>query len=458
MTQTPERRLGRFALGAILAAEGYGSLSIEMLALRQMAPWAGTSIGVTAVLLAVYLAALAGGYAHGGRVASATTDTRDALAWRLAAAAALASWWLHEAALTLVFVLLPGPPIAQVAVYSVVGIAPIAWLLAESVLIAHAAANDPDASRRAGGVFALSTAGNVAGALATTFVLMQWLGTAAAGAAVCATLLLATAAARPRRWPATAIAIAATLPIASLWAAGQTYVKQNTYANYEIVDDEEHGRILVTNGNASSRERGDGEGWNYIEAIERAACGAGEVRILAIGAAGQTFGRGAPCRLETTFVDIDPDQAAIAEQFLGEPPGRPLIARDGRRFLREDERLWDAIVHDAMTGAQAAPGHLITHEFLRLARSRLTDDGTFYMNVITRPQLGRYQARIDRTLRSVFADCETETTDLTGTVPWHERGTRVANRVYRCRKTSDDGDRRIYSDATPAMDLDRIVR
>ena len=195
--------------------------------------------------------------------------------------------------------------IAQVAFYSVVGIAPIAWLLAESVLIAHAAADDPDASRRAGGVFALSTAGNVVGALVTTFVLMAWLGTAAAGAAVCAILLAATAAARPRRWPATAIAVAATLPIASLWAAGQTYVKQNTYADYKIVDYDEHARVLVINGNASSRERSDGEGWPYIEAIEEAACGAGERRILVMGAAGQTFGRGAPCPLETTFVDID---------------------------------------------------------------------------------------------------------------------------------------------------------
>ena len=111
-----------------------------------------------------------------------------------------------------------------------------------------------------------------------------------------------------------------------------------------------------------------------------------------------------------------------------------------------------------MTGGQAAPGHLITLEFFKLARSRLTNDGTFYLNVFTRPELGRFESRIERTLESVFARCETETTDVSGTVPWHERGARPTNRVYRCGRTADDGDQRIYSDATPAMELDRIVR
>ena len=46
------------ALGAILLAEGWASLGTEILALRRMVPWAGSSVDVTSVLLAVYLAAL----------------------------------------------------------------------------------------------------------------------------------------------------------------------------------------------------------------------------------------------------------------------------------------------------------------------------------------------------------------------------------------------------------------
>ena len=146
------------AVGAILLAEGYASLAAEILALRWMVPFAGSAVSVTAVLLAVYLAALAGGYRRGGRLARCR-DPRPRLAIRLAAASAWSAFWLSGAG-TLLASGLPVPEMAQVAVYSVAGIAPIGWLLAECVLLAHAYAPAGDPSRTAGGVFALSTIGN----------------------------------------------------------------------------------------------------------------------------------------------------------------------------------------------------------------------------------------------------------------------------------------------------------
>ena len=126
------------ALAAILVAEGYASLATEILALRRMVPWAGSAVSVTAVLLAVYLAALAGGYRRGGLLAR-RGDPRPRLAVRLAGAGALAAFWLSDLG-TLAAFGLPVPPMAQVAAYSVAGIAPVGWLLAESVLLAHACA------------------------------------------------------------------------------------------------------------------------------------------------------------------------------------------------------------------------------------------------------------------------------------------------------------------------------
>ena len=78
------------AVGAILLAEGYASLATEILALRRMVPFVGSAVSVTALLLAVYLAALAGGYRRGGLLAR-SGDPRPRLAFRLAASAALAS-------------------------------------------------------------------------------------------------------------------------------------------------------------------------------------------------------------------------------------------------------------------------------------------------------------------------------------------------------------------------------
>ena len=191
--------LPAIVLAAILVAEGYASLATEILALRRMVPWAGSAVSVTAVLLAVYLAALAGGYRRGGLLAR-RGDPRPRLAVRLSVAGALAAFWLSDLG-TLAAFGLPLPPLAQVAVYSIVGIAPVGWLLAESVLLAHACAPAHEPSEKAGGIFAVSTAGNVLGAMLTTFVLLRFLGIAAAAMVLVAGLFLAAAMASLRSIP-----------------------------------------------------------------------------------------------------------------------------------------------------------------------------------------------------------------------------------------------------------------
>ena len=203
------------ALGTILLAEGYASLATEILALRRMVPWAGSAVSVTAVLLAVYLAALAGGYRRGGLLAR-RGDLRRRLAVRLSAAGALAAFWLSDLG-TLAAFGLPVPPLAQVTAYAVAGIAPVGWLLAESVLLAHACAPGRNPSETAGGIFALSTAGNVLGALLTTFLLLPGLSTAAASIALVAGLFLAAALASLRSVPAAAAAAMAAFPALDLW-------------------------------------------------------------------------------------------------------------------------------------------------------------------------------------------------------------------------------------------------
>ena len=111
------------ALGLILLAEGYASLATEILALRRMVPWAGSAVSVTAVLLAVYLAALAGGHRRGGLLAREGDPRPQLVAW-LSAAATLAAFWLSEIGVLTAFGL-PVPPMGQVVAYSVVGIAPV---------------------------------------------------------------------------------------------------------------------------------------------------------------------------------------------------------------------------------------------------------------------------------------------------------------------------------------------
>ena len=450
-------RLGTTALTAILLAEGYGSLSVEILALRRMVPWAGSTIMVTAVLLTVYLAGLAAGYATGGRRARRGGALEKALARRLAAAAVLAGIWLGEAGPTVVF-LLPGPTLFHVWVYAVAGIGPIAWLLAESVLLAHGCAREREPSERAGGVFAVSTAGNVAGALTTTFVLMATLGTASAVLAVCGSLLAAALTASRREVGVGAAAAAFLLPGHSLWIEATVYTRRNAYADYRI-ETVDNARILHINRQAASRDDTAGTGWPYLELIEDALCERQETQVLVLGAAGRTLGRGRDCGLQPVFVDIDREQEEISEGLLAGPAPGPLQTSDARTYLRTNTRPWDAIVADAYTHANSVPSHLVTREFFQAARGALRPGGTLYVNQITYPGNEIYQARFDRTLRAVFAGCRSRSIVTRGPDPdWHAVDTTPMNRVYRCPRRSDDGDTTIYTDARPRADLDRAVR
>ena len=446
------------ALGAILLAEGWASLGTEILALRRMVPWAGSSVDVTSVLISVYLAALAGGYRRGGRLAG-SGDPRPRLALRLAAAAAWAAFWLADPGIGLVFSL-PLPPLLQAAVYSILGIAPVGWLLAECVLLAHACAPRRNPSETAGGVFALSTVGNVAGALAATFLLLPTLGLAAATLAVVAAPAAAALLASRRNVPVVALLIACCWPASDLWVEATEYVARNAYADYRFVEFD-GGRVLIVNNQMASRHDPQGRGWDYAELLERTLCGAGETRTLVLGAAGMTIGRGAPCELDLTFVDVDPAQQSISAEFLGLPQGSAgkFAGRDARAFLRGDPGGWSAIVVDVFSNPRSTPQHLLTVEFYRLVRAKLSDGGSLYVNHTASPGEELFLTRVERTLRSVFADCSSRTTmDFATETGWHAEASISRNLLFRCRKSALDADRAVYSDAVPRAELDRSLR
>ena len=449
--------LSPFALGFVLIAEGWASLGTEILALRRLTPWAGSSVVVTSILLAVYLAALAGGYQRGGRLAK-LADPRPRLAVRLAAAAVWAAFWLSEPGVLLAFSL-PVAPLLQTFAYAVVGVAPVGWLLAECVLLAHACAPPRDASERAGGVFALSTAGNVAGALAATFLLLPTLGLAAAVFSVIAAPAVAALLVSPRSVPVFALLFAACWPSLDLWIETTQYVARNAYADYRIVEIDDDAQVLVINNQSASRHDPQGQGWEYVELLERTLCGAGEHRVLVLGSAGMTIGQGAPCELDLTFVDLDPAQEKIASQFLGVPMGTAgeFAGKDARAFLRGHPGGWQAIVMDVFTNTRAVPRHLLTTEFYRLARSRLTDGGSLYVNHTTYPGEELFITRAERTLRSVFSTCTVRATQLPPSIGWHEIASFDRNLLFRCRKNPLDGDRVIYSDSVAKADLDRSL-
>ena len=451
--------LPSWAAAFVLFLEGYASLSVEVIGLRRLVPFAGSNVVVTSIVLAAYLAALAGGYRRGGLVAAATPAerVRSALAWRLALAAALSAFWLSTLAPQLVFAT-GVPTLWGVVLYSVAGIAPIGWLLAESILFVHRATPVSEATARAGSVFSWSTAGNVAGSLLTALVFFRYLGTGPTGLLVTFGLLGAAAVVSARRLPVGLVAAALLLPFPMLWHDATDMVASNAYADYRIIDvPEDSRRLFSANWDASSADSPEGVALDYIELIEEDACAFSVRSVLVLGGAGQTFGRGRSCGLVVDFVDVDPAQADLAPRFLYGPPAGRLHVADARRFLLDADRRWDAILVDAYTMRHVPPAHLVTVEFVRLARSRLAPGGALYFNLLVSPDAIRFRTRFDRTLRSVFADCEARLVPSPDGWPRLAGVMVLTNLVYRCPLSPLDGDPAIYSDTRPLVAADRFL-
>ena len=80
-------------------------------------------------------------------------------------------------------------------------------------------------------------------------------------------------------------------------------------------------------------------------------------------------------------------------------------AADARAYLRRDLGGWPAIIVDTYSNRRTLPQHLIMVEFYRLARSRLLDGGSLYVNFLAWPEDALFRTRAECTLRSVFAGC-----------------------------------------------------
>ena len=243
-----ERPIGPRAATALLLVEGYCALAVEMIALRALVPVAGHSVAVTSLVVTAFLAALALGYRAGGGFAG---DAREKVARNLAAAAAWSAFWLSRFGVALIFEATGAlPPLAQVAVYAVAGVGPVAYLLAQSLVVLVGSAGPETAPGKAGAAFAASTLGNVAGGLATALVVMQHVGVAGAVALVAGLLVAAALATweRPgwRLWAAGVVVV--VVSSANLSVERDAYVLTTAHADYAIEADAGGARRLRVNG------------------------------------------------------------------------------------------------------------------------------------------------------------------------------------------------------------------
>ena len=123
------------------------------------------------------------------------------------------------------------------------------------------------------------------------------------------------------------------------------------------------------------------------------------MRVLVLGAAGMTLGKGAPCALDVTLVDIDPAQERIAALFLEVPTGKAgrFAASGARAFLRATPGPWRRSWSTRTPTAARCPSPCSPP-----SSTASPGRGSLYLNHLVWPDDALFRTRAERTLRSAL--------------------------------------------------------
>lgn len=413
-----------WVLVLVQAMVAAASLVVEIVAGRMLAPYVGMSLYTWTSIIAVVLAGFSAGHWAGGRLAE----------WPEARALRANGWAMLAAALTTAGAVLAlrGSaaavlPLVSDPVASIVLLTTAAFFLPSffagipaPILTMIALNRHADRRGRAmGAMFAAGAWGAILGTLAAGFVFVSWLGSMGTlvfvTAVYVALALWSFLAAGGARGPA----LAALVPLGlGVWTLGQPdpCTVESRYFCIRVIDAAPgervmvldhlaHGiavrddpvRMLTPNGfmlEALPRLRMEGrEGWSAF------LIGGGSYSVPRAWAA-----RGLP--VAVTLAEIDPAVTQAAQDHFWFIPGTErIVHRDARRLLAQEDIRYDVILGDAFTDI-AVPQHLITREFLELARSRLNPGGVYVMNVIDHMDNLAMLASVVATARQVWPSVE----------------------------------------------------
>jgi spermidine synthase len=403
---------------------GVASMGLEILAGRMVAPQFGSSIYTWGSIIGVFLAALSLGYHYGGKRA-AERATTERLVWLLLGTAAYVAVLIFASDLLLsaaTAVPLPSRFASLPAVTLLFG--PPTYLL--GFISPYAAELSPtDAVGRASGrVYAVGTVGSILGAFGTTFLLIPTFSIEQIGF-VFGLLLVGTAVsllvpAMPRE-PLFACA-GVTLLLVGAFGSGfvgvstggnVVYQTQTPYQELEVADAGGTRTLFLDGQRHSAMDKSDPtrhvfEYTRYFHLPYLYAEDTDDIdRVLFIGGGGFTGPKRFAEEYDATVdvVEIDPEVIRVSKEYfhVEESDQLNIYNADGRQFLRETNRTYDLIVLDAYK-KDKVPFHLTTEEFMRLADSRLRDDGILFANLISAPSgpASKFYRAEYKTMEQVF--------------------------------------------------------
>lgn len=423
-------------LRVLVVTAGITTMSTEMCASRLLAPFFGSSSIVWANVIGLILVYLSVGYWAGGRIADRHPHMRGLSLLTLAAASTIALVPLLAQPVLDATVgaidaraagVLIGSFIGTLALFAI----PVTLLGMVPPYAVRLAVDDVARSGSiAGSLYALSTIGSIVGTFASTLLLVPMMGTRRT---MLATALVLIAASLPGLLGArrllgagvaagVLVAVGLALPPSAVKAAGPAgrvlEERESQYQYIQVLERPGGERVLQLNEGWAVHSTYTPGRWStgmYYDAYPLApglledATSDGRrrdgqpLRVLVVGNAAGTVARLYRHYLPAARIDgveLDPAVTKAGRRWFDmQGPNLDVHEADGRPFLANSDRRWDAVIVDAFRQPYI-PFHLTTREFFAQARDHLAEDGVVAVNVGVTPGDDEVARAIAATMRA----------------------------------------------------------
>jgi spermidine synthase len=432
---------------AIILLEGFVTVSLEILTIRQLLPIVGNSVIVTSLIIGVFLLFLAYGYRSGGKYIN---NYKRILQKNFFLAALGLGIGLSYTFVALFFEvakeIIPHSTLGPLCLYLLLIIAPVVFYLGQTVpIILNMWRKQLPTGTIGGQVLHLSTIGSFLGATFTALVLLNFLGVGWSifiNFTILAVLVLLLMEFKTQ----TSVFISLLILGSIVHSINVTFEKNlfaitNNYGNFEIIGQGTNQKRLIINNLTHSCLNKSNQACAYGEIIKKVLFKDLKItgkNILVLGAGGFTLSAENTYGNKFLYVDIDKSLPGIIQKnFLPVIHGK-FIADDARHFVNNTSDHFDVIINDAFNGI-TVPSHLVTQEYFSELKSRLTDDGIAIFNFTALTTLNDiYSKHIDNTLRSVFKNCMS--------IPVSYNNDKIGNIIYVCMKSNNEKNTDVYTD------------
>ena len=457
----------RFWLIFLIFLNGYISLSFELIVLRQLAFWVGSSAVITSIIMGTFLGFMSLGYFLGSSEKIPNKKIKTILSASfiiIAAFACLAAsfplvsgyfnWLLDHGVFSSVI---------QTFIFSFVllSIGPFLFGFNTTLLSRYLHKYNTNYT---GNIMAWDTIGSVVGSLLTTLLLMPFVGVNNTVSLIVLLAVLAAIITHPKLW----VMVLGAVIIIPTVIINSDYVQRNRYgilvnnALSTISVDEwfDGSRILFMNQLPMSIMDDNGNTAMYAQAINTMFINTlpNDVpqNILVLGAGGFSVGLHDTFN-SYTYVDVEPTLKDISEKYFLKyelTPNKKFVVQDASQFLKNTNEQYDLILVDVYSNSFQVPEGFITAEFMQRVKSRIAPNGILLMNMIVSVSYrDKYTQVFDNTFHTVFP-YNTQRQSVGFTNPWI--GDDIMNVIYIWYNRENDG--RIYTiNKTPVI-YDRYAK